>query len=60
MSGDALPLLTDAELDSRRGGFFKGHFAEGAPVTEDTLKRAEAAIKRLEKRAKERAEKGVP
>jgi hypothetical protein len=51
---EPLPLLTDAELDSRSN--VQGQWAGGrdgaASVIPDTLKRAEAAIKRLEKRAK--------
>jgi hypothetical protein len=57
VSDDVL-LPTDAEMDSRRETW-KGY---GASVVPDTLKRAEWAIKRLEKRAKEpfRAAVGEP
>jgi|HubBroStandDraft_2_1064218.scaffolds.fasta_scaffold393662_2 hypothetical protein len=57
MSDDPIPVPTDAEMDSRHGG--DGYDAMwGARIVPDTLKRVDAAIKRLEKRAKEREKEG--
>lgn len=60
MSADDVLLPTDAELDSRRHKRRTGIYGEisGAEVVPDTIKRAEWAIKRLEKRAKSRLSEG--
>jgi hypothetical protein len=49
-----IPPPTDAELDSRNGGYAGGHWpANGAPVTLATLARVDEALRWHERRAKE-------
>ena len=56
-----IPPLTDAELDSRRGGpgtselYFDGAGEQVPAVTSDTLRRADEALRWHEKRAKGQA-----